>query len=135
MESQDVRCATNMRMIGKAIRNYAADHGGALPDSLKSLIIGGYLDSSDIGVGLPQILVCPSSRAHNDLGKTKEEWAANADMGGAYVYVGKGVTIRDRADTPILYEANVRHMRAPGRKVMYLDGSLEWVPEQERTDR
>ncbi|MGA2497267.1 MAG: hypothetical protein ABSH20_05975 [Tepidisphaeraceae bacterium] len=114
-----VKCASNLRQIGQAIRLYANDNGGRFPDSLPVLVT-----STDLN---PEVFVCPSSNAEKAVGANMQEILEQLTKPEhmSYVYVGKGMTTSTPVDTVVAYELPQNH-DGDGGNVLYADGHVEW---------
>jgi predicted Zn finger-like uncharacterized protein/prepilin-type processing-associated H-X9-DG protein len=108
-----VKCASNMRQIGMALLLYSNENRGAYPERLEDLIRTQEIE--------PDKFVCPSSNDNPGVG------AADLSSGGhlSYVYVGKGMTNAEPADTIILYE-NMSDHDQDGSNFLYGDGHVEF---------
>ena len=110
-----IKCASDMRQIGQAARQYAIDFNGPYPDDLPALLAYSSLPNSTV--------VCPSSSA------------AAAAPGAAlvpgqtlsYVYLGKGMTDDAPATAVLLYEPVDNHDR-DGSNFLFADGSVRFLP-------
>ena len=91
-------CATHLRQIGGALRTYANANGGAFPPDLPTLLRTRPLD--------PSLLKRPAD-------------------GGAYVYLGRGLTTASPATAALMADGG-------GRNVLYADGHVEADSEFKR---
>ncbi len=114
-----VKCASNLRQIGKAIQLYANDNGGRYPDSLPVLLVTVDLSAHP--------LVCPASDDEPATGTNKEEILKQLTKPGhtSYVYLGKGMTTSTPDDAVVAYEPLQNH-DGDGGNVLYADGHAEW---------
>lgn len=121
----DVRtaCASNLRSVGQVVEMYAADHGGAYPDTLTELYPEYVRDV--------RIFVCPSSDDTPAEGATSAAKAANLTAGGhlSYVYLGRGLNRRAGADVVLAFEWPAHHAdegeRTGPANVLFADGHVE----------
>lgn len=111
----EAACQGNLRILGTALRQYALDHDGAYPRG------EGWhrkLDYEHLrGLGA---FTCPGRLA---IGKSSE---AEVD----YVYNPGRVSIHSGHDYPLLWDRNAAHDRL-GRNVLFADGSVRWLEEDE----
>lgn len=102
-----------------ALRQFAQNHSGRLPDRFSELYEHGLVDF--------WTMRCPARRDP----LSREQIAASLDdpehIGNTFVYVGAGLQVlTDRDPVPILYEHLKNH--ETGIHVLYTDGSVRWVP-------
>lgn len=108
-------CASNLRQIGLACKQYAQDNGKAFPPNFAALYPD-YVDS-------PKLFSCPS---------VPSEWPKIRETGKArnertsYVYVA-GLTDEDDAACVLAYERVANHGEARVH-VLFLDMHVEWAP-------
>jgi hypothetical protein len=119
--SQTVRvvCQSHMREIGRALRLYADENGGSLPDDLRPLVRNETLD--------PFHLICPGSDDDESApGATPQERADHLLDGGhcSYVYLGKGLSFGD--GRAVLVEPLENH-EGIGLNVLYGNERVEWL--------
>ncbi len=103
----DLRCTEHLSGLGKALKQYAAAHGGILPDSLERLAEKG--ESFDV-----EMFRCPARQLH-------------------YIYLGDGLsTKRISPDTPIVFDRFSNH--SGHLNVLYADFHVGRVgiPEREK---
>lgn len=108
-------CQENLRMIGTALMQYASDHNGLLPigpEWYKALNYE-YLRRNNA-------LLCPARMA---VGRTSD---ATTD----YIYNPNRVSTNDPSDCPLLWDKKTAH-ETPGRNVLFVDGSIRWLGEDE----
>ena len=126
-------CASNLRWLGQSLHQYAADHGGAFPDTLQSLSAP---DPQDGWPYLrdPRVLVCPSD-IEGSLSTDPASLAADVAAGRplSYVYLGRGLTARAPPDAVLAFEWPKHHdVRHGGRiNVLYANGQVGTVTVQE----
>jgi hypothetical protein len=90
------KCQSNVLCIGEAIRRFATEHNGRLPDDLFQIRDAGYLNTYG-----PRVLICPEDRNES-----------STTLGGLYTsyhYLGRGWNLRDSGDIPIIIEARDNH--------------------------
>ena len=120
-----VKCTANLRTIGQAIRMYADDHGGRLPDSLEQMFL------AMPGVMSSETLVCPSSQDERATGTTPETLRAQLTNPGpvvrhvSYVYLGKGMTLESAGPDVVLAHDRPGNHNRHGINVLYGDGRVE----------
>ncbi len=101
-------CAAHLRQVGDALRTYADANGGAFPPDLPTLLRTRPLD--------PSLLKCPAD-------------------GGAYVYLGRGLTTASPATAALMADGGGRpstDRSRGGRNVLYADGHVEADSEFKR---
>lgn len=124
-QTNQVKCAANMRMIFLAMDDYAKKNNGLLPPTL-----GALLTTEDI---TSEIFVCPSSNQERAPGDTADAQAAALGQDPqrycSYIYVAGGLKLDEAAQPPrvLLYEALSNHK--VGMNVLYSDGTAEFLPE------
>jgi len=124
-QTNQIKCAANMRMIFLATDDYAKKNNGLLPPTL-----GALLTTEDI---TSEIFVCPSSnqeRAPRDTGDAQAaELGRDPQRYCSYIYVAAGLKLDEEARPPrvLLYEALSNHKA--GMNVLYSDGTAEFLPE------
>ena len=131
-------CFNNIRQIGIAMFQYAADHDDKFPKTLGELMHAGYLTT-------PRVFVCPSDSRPFKF-EIKVNGAAPADPMDfkhfavadldraidpicSYVKV-PGLNHDADANAMILYEKDGAH-NGEGRNCMFNDGRVQWLPEAE----
>ena len=109
-----VACASNLRQIGQAMRQYAIDdvEAGRFPPDLETLYA---VD----GTMVPDTFVCPTSNA----AAAPPPFALGRNL--SYVYLGDGLTDAGPATTPVAHCETHNH-RGEGTNVLYLDGSARF---------
>jgi hypothetical protein len=103
------RCQANLRTIVMSCKEYARQNGGQFPASFNDIL-------PDTG---PGPLCCPA----DDL----------RPNGRSYVYCGETLTTASPPDSVIAYEPLSNHDGAD-LHVLYLDGTVRWLPKQEATE-
>jgi prepilin-type processing-associated H-X9-DG protein len=97
-------CGSNLKSIGMGLSMYSNDYKDKFPPDLETLVTKTYLPA--------KMLICPAAKLRE-----------------SYIY--RGATITVAADTPwmiTVYEKLSNH--EGGRNVLFLDGHVEWVPEE-----
>ena len=107
-------CMSNLKQIGLALHMYAMDYDEHFPENLSALYPK-YV--SDL-----KVFICPSRP-----GVTKED--VKKDFNICYKYV-KGMSELYSDNCLIAYDKKENH-KGKGRNVCFVDGHLEWVPEEE----
>ena len=119
-----IKCASNLRQIGRAMRHYASENGGQYPDELNAL-----LRTQDLS---PRVFVCPASTDKPAIGASRAQQASNLLSGGhlSYVYCGRGRSPIGPAGEILAFDAdgydgqNNSPGATPdgGREFLYADG-------------
>jgi hypothetical protein len=106
-----VKCASNMRLVARALVAYSNTNAGAFPPDLSYV-------ANDPSLG-PDQFVCPSS---NDTP------AAGLGAGHlSYVYVGKGLKNTAPSNAVLMYEPMTNH-RNDGANFVFADEHVEFMP-------
>ncbi len=111
--------ADNLARIGAVMRRFAADHQGAFPGGgrqASELVTTGYASNL-------RLFYHPTVTA--DFSGFPE----NSD----YQFTILNFTLADRPKTPVAW--NRRKDSAGGRNILLLDGTVEWIPEQQFIER
>ena len=109
---QQVRCASNLRQIGLALRLYAVENGGFLPPDPQTLVA-----SQTISLGS---FVCPS---------TADFPAQNPGQLSAhhsYIYVAAGLSTSSKPECIVIIEDPANH-NLEGSNALYADGHVEFL--------
>lgn len=123
-KANQVKCASNLRMIGQGCLLYANDHlreGGIYPASLGEL-----LATQQIGL---EAFVCPSGNVsipaelQSAPMEQKVAWVAH---NSPYIYLGKGLKTSCNPEYIIAYEKPEAHGRE-GSNVLFADGHVEFI--------
>jgi hypothetical protein len=112
------KCLNNLRVLGTAVRQYAAANGGRLP--------GGPADLVTTGLVSPDAFVCPASGGEGATGATAAEVAAKLSdpLHLTYVYAGKGL-VNPPNSAVLFYEPLAHHSK--GSHVLFAHGEVEWL--------
>ncbi len=125
VESNRVKCSSNLRQIGQAMLLYANDSGGKYPDHIEDLLV------EEI---TPDVFVCPNSNdTYAAVGPTTQATQANLIAPGhcSYIYCGKGFTSSASANTIFAYEPLGNHKdEGNGSNVLFGDGHVEFVEKK-----
>ena len=118
-----IKCACNLRDIGRALELYTNDNSGLLPPDLGVLIATVDLQAAT--------LVCPASGDNPATGPTTRAIARNAiALKGhcSYVYLGAGLNQKALTGNHVIaYENTVKHHENDGMNVLYGGGHTEWL--------
>jgi len=114
-----IRCLSNLRQIGNAIRDYADANGGHYPDDWQSLFL-----HTDLGAG---VFVCPSANDEVAGGATTREIADNLRRPNhcSYIYYGKGLSTPVAPECVIAAESLENHS-GDGMNILFGDGHVLW---------
>jgi prepilin-type processing-associated H-X9-DG protein len=108
-------CQDHMRLVAVALRQYANDHDGFYPQSAdwyKALDYG-YLQREGA-------LLCPGRFAVGP----------NSDRETDYLYNPARVNVNNPGNYPLMWDRQAAHERL-GRNVLFADGSIKWMAEDE----
>ena len=97
-------CATNLKGIGMALFIYANDYEDKFPPDLKTLTTTAQMPEAGI--------ICSATREED-----------------SYIYRGAGLSISDVPFLITVYDKKDNHQG--GRYVLFLDGHVEWVAEED----
>ena len=106
-------CMSNLKQVGLGCHMWALDHDDQFPPSLK--------DPHPDYVSL-NVFVCPST-------EDEVTGAEEIDEKGSYIYVS-GLNADSPADAVLLYDRKENH-NGEGRNVLFVDGHVEWMSEEE----
>jgi len=120
-------CMNNVRQIGLAMHQYAADHG-KYPDSFEILLKEVYLTST-------RVFICPSSKDRPagpgypvDFKNATLKELKLGPRNCSYVMV-KGVTPNSNAGFIVVHDKSPRNHGGRGRNCFHVDGHVKWYPE------
>lgn len=115
-----VRCPSNLRQIGLAMKLYADAHAGHYPDSFAEILL-----TEDV---TPEVFVCPNSSGSHSTAPTTREAAADLSNPEhcSYIYAAKGLTTDAPLATVLAYEPLANH-REEGMNVLFGDGHVEFI--------
>lgn len=119
-QANRVKCADNMKVLGRAMGAYANQHGGHFPARLEDVLEADPLLS-------PSLFVCPDDSRFPAGATTPQALAARIAAGQncSYVYAGRGLTTSAGSDVVLLFEPLADHHE--GMNVLFADGSVKWV--------
>ena len=109
-----IKCASNLRQIGQALRQYALDGDGTFPPDFDVL-----LANSDLW---PEAFVCPSNESGAENPSPPLVFGANCD----YLYLGDGLN-DSAAATRVLALGDPTHHGDDGTNVLFADGMVRFL--------
>lgn len=116
-------CSANLETIFEAIKRYASEHDGNLPDNLETLLRHGYLST-------PADLLCPGSDDSVPRGDGPEEWVESMRRGAhnSYSYGGRGLQMSSGGHLAIIWDTTSdNHIdRMRGRYTLFLNGTIRF---------
>jgi hypothetical protein len=106
------KCMSNLSQLGKAMKMYARDHGGQYPSYFLSLT--NYMNN-------PKVYVCSQSGKKVGSIETVDEWAD-------YTLV---TNLTENSSNTLVhaYCKPGNHRDKNGIAVLFVDGSVQWIPE------
>lgn len=113
-----IKCGSNMRQLGQAMRQYAINGDGSFPTDLNAVLQAGAIP--------PDLLVCPSSNA--ETATRGQPYVLGQNL--SYIYVGAGLKDSAPATVILLYEPVENHNR-DGSNFLYADGSVRFILRQQ----
>jgi len=125
--SAQTQCASNLRAVAQQIFVYANVNGGALPESLQTM-----LRDPSCAMSNNNLLVCPRGKQTPSKARTLTDLAKDLDdhpgIHLSFTYVGAGRTIGmpGPSRAVLLYELAGNH--AAGSNVLFADGHVEFLP-------
>lgn len=108
-------CASNLMQIGMALHMYDEDNDGKFPDDIM-VLLPNYVDFSKF--------VCPGYRTISKIRETSPEILIS------YIYV-KGLSIKDKTNSIVLYDASVDNHGGRGRNVLFVSGGVGYYSEED----
>jgi prepilin-type processing-associated H-X9-DG protein len=96
-------CGNNLKGIGMALLIYANDYADHFPPNLEILT-----STAEVP---PKVLVCPSTSQKD-----------------SFIYRGSGLTTKADPSMIMVYDKKGNH--EGGRNVLFMDGHIEWIPEE-----
>jgi len=104
VQAARITCKSNLKIIGMALLMYSNDNKDKFPADLETLLTKTYLNTN-------KMLICPATKLRD-----------------SYIYRGATITLADIPSMIMVYEKSSNH--EGGRNVLFLDGHVEWVPEE-----
>ena len=92
-KSRKINCASNLKQINLAVRQYAMDYNDCFPIDLQVLLNTCYIMD-------PHVFICPARLKHSNL---------SSSFTTDYIYLGAGLKESDRSDIPIVIEDPRNH--------------------------
>lgn len=119
-QANRVKCADNMKVLGRAMGAYANQNAGHFPERLEEVL------EADPSLS-PSLFLCPDDSKVPAAGTTPQMLAAEVARGQhcSYVYVGGDLTTSAGSDVVLLFEPLTNHHE--GMNVLFADGSVKWV--------
>jgi len=117
-----VKCASNLRQIGTAVRLYANANGGQFPPDLETLLATGDANAS--------MFICPSSNDDTAMGPTTQAVIQELRSGSehcSYVYVGAGLGSGNASEKHVVAYEPIANHQGNGMNVLYGDGHVEFL--------
>ena len=111
-------CISNLKQIGLALMMYVQDHKDKFPEDIREL----YPDYISTGT----VLKCPGDKTIPDTQKVEP------DTPISYTYV-KRLSSEDSNPSKIfiLYDSSPDYHEGEGRNVLFIDGHVAWMPEEQ----
>ena len=118
-----IKCASNLKQIGNALKMFADEHGGKYPDQLSELIA-----TEDL---TPSVFICPSGTAEASTATSPTQLASELlePQHSSYIYIKQNAGNVDRA---VVVEFIKNHDQ-DGMNVLFGDGHAEFM--QYRKDK
>ncbi len=112
-----VKCASNMKQIGIALKMFADEHQGRYPDQLSELIA-----TEDL---TPSVFICPSGTAEASTATSQAQLAADLldPKHSSYIYIKQNAGM---ADLAVVIEFLKNHDQ-DGMTVLFGDGHAEFM--------
>jgi prepilin-type processing-associated H-X9-DG protein len=112
-----VKSASNLRQIGMGIMQYSAEHQGAYPPDLGTLV-----KTQDIPI---VAFVSPDSNTAAPPNLTPDQGADWVNNNSDYIYIGAGLKQGAAPENVVCYEKEAIH-HGDGMNILYGDGHVEW---------
>jgi hypothetical protein len=129
VHAKRIRCASNLKQIGLAIKPYADAHGARLPDDFGVLLM-----ESDLSA---DVFICPASETDEEraTGDTPDAVAKQLMQPGhcSYVYLGKGLVWPVESRRVLAVDLPDNH-QGDGVNVLWGDCATEWVDGPKATE-
>ncbi len=125
-------CQRHLANIYTALRAYADQNDGVLPDGLEALVERGHLAMPPESSNDRDLLMCIAAATPNGYvtPQTLEQWAASVRNGHiTYRLCAPRSKLDTKARTPLVVEIEAYHL--DGGFVLYADGSIELLSELE----
>jgi hypothetical protein len=120
-----VKCASNLRNIGVAIREYAGVHDGNYPDNLGTLYLHSTAEAQN-----PAMYVCQGTDQRSARGTSPDVVARNIVHGHvSYQYVGGGLRFDADADVVLALDLPPNHDRFV--VVLFADGTVDYFSQEQ----
>lgn len=120
-QANRVKSASNLRQIGQGIMLYAADHKGAYPANLGTLVTDVELNADVFVSPLSTTRVPPQIR-----NAPRDQQAAWINANADYLYIGANAKPTDGPGRVLAYEKP--QFAREGMNVLFNDGHVEWMP-------
>jgi len=125
-QARKAACKNNLKMIGLALHIYSTDHDEYFPQGktaatvIEELVAGDYLPADS------EVFICPAAAGdHEAWERTKKISAATV----SYRWV-PGLNVISPPDFIIMYDKSLEH-HGNGRNVLFVDGHVEWMREED----
>jgi prepilin-type processing-associated H-X9-DG protein len=117
-----IKCSSNLRQLGLAMKLFADSHDGRLPANWRELA-----ENSEITA---DVFICPSGPDTRAFGDEAKTWTATLDDPAAhhssYFYAGHGLQLASLTDQDIVaFELDADHSN-DGVNLLFADGHVDW---------